>query len=144
MDYKSLSKKWYERGLSEKDIFVKFLLFYIALEANIKLRFNKIREIKQDTQIRNSFYKKVCTEDLEKLKGELDIKPLKNMDPDGDQRWNGKLTGFEDFSSVIEFVIRTRNNMFHGDKSPDDNRDEFIVKSGICVLQPLVEVLIND
>lgn len=144
MDYKSLSKKWYERGLSEKDIFVKFLLFYIALEANIKLKFSKIRKLKQDTSIKGRFYEKVCTEDLKKLKVELDKRPLKNMNPDGDQRWDGKLTDPYEFRNVIEFVIRTRNNMFHGDKSPDGNRDEFIVKSGICVLQPLVEVLIND
>lgn len=144
MDYKQLSRKWYERGLTEEDIFVKFLLFYIALEANIKSRFNRIREIEEETQIKNSFYKKAHIEDLKKLKQELDIRPLKNMDLDGDQRWNGKLTDLEDFSGVIEFIIRTRNNMFHGDKSPDDDRDERIVKSGICVLQPLVEVLIND
>ena len=144
MDYKQLSRKWYERGLTEEDIFVKFLLFYIALEANIKSRFNRIREIKEETHIKNSFYKKAHIEDLKKLKQELDIRPLKNMDLDGDQRWNGKLTDLEDFSGVIEFIIITRNNMFHGDKSPDDNSDEFIVKSGICVLQPLVEVLIND
>lgn len=142
MIYKERAKEWYKRSLQEKDEFVKFLLLFISLEVSAKLTFNKLREIKQDELIKNKFYSKMDPKYLAELKRKLDEKPLQNMDPDGDLRWDGRLNSINDFDGVIEFSIRARNNLFHGDKGLDEKRDLFIVKAGTRILQPLVEAVI--
>lgn len=142
MIYKERAKEWYKRALQEKDEFVKFLLLFISLEVSAKLTFNKLREIKQDELIKNRFYNKMDPKYLEELKHNLDEKPLQNMDSNGDLRWDGRLNSVNDFDGVIEFSIRARNNLFHGDKGLDEERDLFIVKTGTRILQPLVEAII--
>jgi len=74
----------------------------------------------------------------------LDKNPLENMKQEGDNRWNGKLNSEEDFGSIIEFIIRARNNLFHGDKLLNNERDKFIVTQGNLVLEPLLHVIINE
>lgn len=142
MNYKQKSKDWYTRSLQENDEFVKFILLYIALEVGTKLKFSKIREIKNDHSIRNIFYDNIKREYLEVLKNELNNNPLLNMDPNGDDRWSGKLNAIDDFEGIIEFIIRSRNNLFHGDKALDEKRDIFIVQKGNMILQPLVEAIL--
>ncbi len=66
------------------------------------------------------------------------------MNPNGDRRWNGKLESEDDFDGIIEFIIRARNNLFHGDKGYDDERDKFLVTQGNLVLQHLVKGFVND
>ncbi len=142
IDHKERAEKWYNRSIEEKDEFVKFLLLYIALEVSVKLKFNSIRDVRLDHSIKEKFYSKINHEYLEKLRQELDKKPLKNMNPDGNHNWSGKLESINDFNGIIEFVIRARNNLFHGDKGLDEQRDVFIAKEGTKILQPLVEAIV--
>ncbi len=143
MSYEKRARGWYERALVETDQFVRFLLLFISLEVCSKLeKFNSLRDIKQDNSIRTGFYKRIDSKFLTELKSQLDKKPLQNMNPDGDQRWPGKLNSVNDFDGTIEFVIRARNNLFHGDKGLDEGRDLFIVDAGAKILQPLVESII--
>lgn len=58
-------------------------------------------------------------------------RPLINEDPSGDQRWNGKLASSEDFAGIIEFIVRARNNLFHGDKEPSEEIDQQVVGCAI-------------
>jgi hypothetical protein len=142
MNYEKRAQGWYERALHETDEFVKFLLLFISLEVAAKLRFDTLRQIKQANSIRNRFYSKIDRGYLSELKRQLDEKPHQNMNPDGDHRWSGRLDSVDDFDGIIEFLIRGRNNLFHGDKGLDEERDRFIVKAGSRVLQPLVEAII--
>jgi len=142
MDHKERVEEWYKRALEEKDEFVKFLLLYIALEVSVKLKFKRIRDLKQDHSIKDKFYSKIDYEYLEKLKQGLDENPHQNMKPDVNQYWSGKLESVNDFNGIIDFIITARNNLFHGDKGLDEKRDAFIVKEGIRILQPLVEAII--
>lgn len=142
MNYKERAKEWYKRALQEKDEFVKFVLLYIAFEVSVKLKFNDIREIKHNDSIKKKFYDKIDQKYLAELKHELDKKPHQNMNPNGDRRWNGKLNSVNDFDGIVEFVIRARNNLFHGDKGPEEERDVFIVKSGTRMLPSFVEAII--
>jgi hypothetical protein len=134
---------WHKRALQEKDEFVKFLLLFIALEVSVKLKFSKIRDVKQDNSIKDEFYHNISQKYLKRLKHELDKNPLQNMSPDGDHRWPGKLDSINDFDGIIEFIIRARNNLFHGDKELDKKRDMFIVKEGTEILEPLVRIIIH-
>ena len=142
MVYKERAKKWHERALQEKDEFIKFLLLFISFDVCTKLKFNSIRDIKQDNSIKDNFYIKIDEKYLMKLKQEIDKKPHENMNTHGDKRWSGKLNSTNDFDGIIEFIIRSRNNLFHGDKGLNEKRDLFIVKTGTRILQPLVETMI--
>lgn len=144
MNYKQRAMEWYTRALSEKDEFVRFILLYISFEVSIKERFNKIRDIKKDNKIRNIVLRSIPSEQLSKLKEKLESKPLINMNPDGDQRWSGKLNSIDDFDGIIEFIIRARNNLFHGNKGLDIQRDSFIVRWGSALLEPLVGAVLNE
>lgn len=141
--YKERAKRWYERALQEKDEFIKFLLLFISFEISAKLnKFNRLKDIKRDDSIKGKFFDKIDQEFLEELKSELNERPLQNMKTNGDSEWSGRLGSVDDFDGVIEFIIRARNNLFHGDKGLDEERDLFIVKSGAKILQPLVEAII--
>lgn len=142
MAYKHRAEQWYKRALHEKDEFVKFILLFISLEVSVKLKFSSLRDIKQYDSIKGKFCDKIDQKYLVELKRELDEKPLQNMDPKGDHRWSGRLSSVNDFDGIVEFIIRARNNLFHGDKGLDEERDLFIVKYGSKILQPLVEVFI--
>ncbi len=144
MDYKTRAQNWFERALKEKDNFVKFILFYISFEVIVKLNHNKIRSIKNVEKIKNYFLENFDGRKIEFLKNKLDNNPLKNMKPSGDLRWKGKLDSKEDFDGIIEFIIRARNNLFHGDKKLDDERDEFIVSQGNLILEMLLEGMIKE
>ncbi len=144
MDYKQRAKEWYKRALNENDVFVKFILFYISLEVITKLgRFTRIRDIKSNSDVKNFFFNQISSEEISELKEKLDKKPLENMNPNGDNRWSGKLNSTSDFESIIEFIIRARNNLFHGDKGPDEERDLFIVSWGNILIEPIVGELIE-
>jgi len=138
MNYIKKSQEWYERGLKEKDEFVKFLLFFIALEVSRKLEHSDIRSIQNSNPIKEKFFKNIDPLQFNELKMILDSKPLKNMQNEGDRRWSGKLESNDDFKGIIEFLVRARNNLFHGDKGLDEKRDEFIIKEGNKILEPLL------
>jgi len=142
MNHKERAEKWYNRSLEESDEFIKFLLLFISYEVSVKSKGINLKDVKDDNSIKDKFYNKIDYEDLEKLKLELDKNPLKNMKHDGDNGWSGRLESVNDFDGIIEFIIRARNNLFHGDKGLDEKRDEFIVKEGTRILQPLVEAII--
>ena len=142
-DYTKRARKWYERALTEKDDFVRFILFYIALEVSIKRHSKGIRALKNDDAIRDAFMREIPECKIQELKISLDKKPLRNENPNGDKRWSGKLDHSQDFQGIIEFVIRARNNLFHGEKGLDEERDMFIVTWGSILLGPLLKVILK-
>jgi len=146
MDYEKRAQEWVDRALKEeKDDFVKFILFFISFEVYVKLKnYRTIREIKGDDVVKEFFFSTVDKDKLLLLKQKLDNKPIENMKPNGDHSWGGILKTEEDFDGIIEFIIRARNNLFHGDKGLDDERDKFIVTQGNFVLQYLVKALKNE
>lgn len=138
MHYKDRAKKWFERATNESDEFVKFILFFITLEVLVKINGNSIRDIKNNPPL----FKGIPDGDLRQLVSELDNRPLQNMNPDGDHRWNGKIISVSDTDGIVEFIIRGRNNLFHGDKGPDEGRDLFIIQYGNKIVEPIVTALL--
>lgn len=142
MDFTTRAKGWFERASLEPDDFVKYVLLFISLEARVKSESKTIRDIKNDRTTKEKFFKRVNQRDLVLLKSELDKNPLINMNQNGDQRWNGVIRSTTDFDGIIEFVIRARNNLFHGDKQFGEDRDLFVVKAGNKILEPLAEAIL--
>lgn len=141
MNYEKKAKEWYDRAILEKDEFIKFLLLYISLEVSTKLVSSSISDIERNDSIKEKFYNKVDTKFLIELERELNKRSHQNMQNPDDHRWIGKLKSTKDFSGIMKFLMRARNNLFHGDKGFDEERDNFIVKSGNRILQPLVEAI---
>jgi len=142
MNHDERAEQWYKRALEEKDEIIKFQLLYVCLEAIVKSKFNHVRDIKQNNSIKEKFFNKIDNECLDKLKHELDENPIQNMKPEKKSNWSGKLKSMNDFDGIVEFIIRARNNLVHGDKEPHEKRDVFIIKKGTKILQPLVESII--
>lgn len=140
MNYIDRAKNWFERGVKESDEFVKFILFFIAFEVTVKIEGRSIRDLKKES----TFFDSIPKEDLESLIGELNVRPLQNMNPDGDQRWDGTLQSSKDIDGIVEFIIRARNNLFHGDKGFDEDRDIFIVKYGNKLLGPILKEVLKN
>jgi hypothetical protein len=58
------------------------------------------------------------------------------------ERTMGVIHGLDDWGNMVEFWYSIRNNLFHGAKNPQDNRDRLLVENGYKTLQPLVELFL--
>jgi len=143
MDYFERALEFYERSLNENDAFTKFLFKYISFEIFYKVIYKKITKVANDEYLKKDFFDKINVIKIEELKHELDITPHKNVGNPWDKSWTGKLTNLKDFSGLVQFLRRARNNLFHGDKGISDERDIFIVSYGNIILNSLLETLLN-
>lgn len=141
MDYIRKATLWYSRAREEQDHFVKFVLLYISLEAFMKISHESVRT---GLNSREYLLEEINPEIISFLKEKLDYLPLENMNPSGDHRWNGKLRDQSDLEGLVEFLIRGRNNLFHGDKGLDDERDDFVVKYGNKILEPILKKILSE
>jgi len=46
--------------------------------------------------------------------------------------------------NMVEFWHSIRNNLFHGAKNPENERDQFAVKYGYRTLNELMEIMLNE
>lgn len=56
----------------------------------------------------------------------------------------GVIHNLEDWGNMVEFWHCVRNNLFHGEKDPENERDEFAVEFGYKTLRELVEILLAE
>lgn len=69
---------------------------------------------------------------------------LNQMTPEERQITKGVIHSLEDWGNMVEFWHSVRNNLFHGAKNPEDERDQFAVKYGYKTLRPLMEIFLAD
>lgn len=156
-------KKWHERTKEEKDVFIQFILEYISFIAFLKSKNPMIRDrpliqkLKRDENLKKKYLEEMDKRIIETLMNELERDPIKNVTVPDDRYWDndtnrklalissndGKLRSMDDFTNIIEFIYRARNNLFHGQKSLNYERDEIIVKYGYKLLHPLMEIVLN-
>jgi hypothetical protein len=55
----------------------------------------------------------------------------------------GVIHSLDDWENMIEFWSGIRNNLFHGAKNPENERDQFAVKFGYITLSELVEIMLK-
>lgn len=143
MSYKQKSKEWYDRALTEKDDFIKFMLLYASFTVLTNDQHRTIKSIKKDLSIKNDFFQTIPSTKLKEFYKMLNISPLINMKPRSNQRLSIRLHSEKDFVSIIDFLVQTRNNLFHGEKGLDMDRDKLIVRYGNVILEPLVRILLS-
>jgi len=132
-------KSWRDVAKSYEDYFIKFALEYFVFNALLRITYfpNRdgvrdralINRLKQDTECKN-YVLKNRKEWINEFKEELDRKPLKNLT----RNRNLRLESLEDWNNLVEGVYWIRNNLFHGYKSPGDERDQRLVKIGYHLL----------
>ena len=134
--YTSKANEWFKRGKEEeKDIFVKFILYYISFEVLKKLKY--LDKYSLNNSIKDNFFNKIDQNIIENLKKILDAEPLKNMQ--NNSKPSVKLDNIQDFKNILKFINYGRNNLFHGDKSWNIERDRMIVRFGCQILEKLIE-----
>ena len=57
---------------------------------------------------------------------------------------SGCIRDDKDWENMVEFIYVVRNNLFHGGKDPEDERDQYFVEHAYKLLRPLVEILLNE
>jgi len=132
---------------------------------------NAIQQLKRDRGIKRTYLE--CIEHnlelknaWERIKTELDSAPLGNVSRSENveeikwwncshdnpnqktenekKRMSGILHSLEDWENMIEFWYSIRNNLFHGGKDPEVERDQLAVEFGYKTLSELVTPLLNE
>lgn len=126
-----------------------------------------IQLLKQDAETRSHYLNaNVFPKDIwSKIMCKLDNKPLVNVSHNGSEPeeikwWNcvhndinkmmqeekdkrkGVINDLQDWGNMVEFIYSIRNNLFHGSKDPQDDRDQFLVEHGFYALRPLVDIFL--
>lgn len=130
-----------------------------------------IQRLKRDENLKSAYLGRVQPNTelktaWEEIKIELDRSPLGNVsrNPDNVEEikwWNcshekldektagekkktsGVLHSLDDWENMIEFWYSIRNNLFHGGKDPQRERDQFAVEFGYRTLRELMQVLLD-
>lgn len=154
MESKNYWKKindWHTKAKLEEDIFIKFILEYISFIAFLNMKNSTINndrmlieKLKNSKNIKQKYFTIIDKRIIKELKKELEFHPIKNVTRPNDKRWDGRLTSLNDFSNIIEFIYRARNNLFHGQKRLNFERDSQIVQYGYKLLNPLMEIIIEQ
>ena len=131
-----------------------------------------VQQLKREQVIKNNYLSRVRrSQELrhawQKLKEELDRSPLGNVSRNPElveqiRWWNcshdnlgektdeekrracGILQSLDDWENMVEFWHSIRNNLFHGGKDPEAERDQLIVKNGYLTLRELSEIFLNE
>jgi hypothetical protein len=131
-----------------------------------------IQKLKQDEEIRGKYLQcinenETLRRDWEYIKSKLDDTRLGNasrnldrveeiiywncshdqnnqMTPEEQQLTKGVIHSLEDWGNMVEFWHSIRNNLFHGAKNPDNERDQFAVKYAYKTLRPLMEIFLEN
>ncbi|HEC37760.1 hypothetical protein LCGC14_0459920 [marine sediment metagenome] len=162
-NYIEAIKNWHKKAEKGTDYFVKFILEYISFIAylNRDQAGNKDRQLIQNLKtnevLKNEYLNKLDKRLIKNIINKLDLDPIKNVTKHNDKWWDcnstdppnnvsqndGKIRSIKDFTNIIEFIYRARNNLFHGKKGPNYERDTIIVEFGYKLLKPLMTILLG-
>lgn len=158
MTYKDLINQWFYRAVVEGDPFTRYIFLYISFIAFLSQDDSytsdrgRINRVKEDDEAKDYYLRLVrgsndLREALTGLIEELRGQPIRNSTRDNDINWRGTggvLDGIEDWENLVEFWYRVRNNLFHGHKAPEFERDRRLVDYAYLTLQPFMRNFINN
>lgn len=156
-NYQKIISAWHLKAISEEDPFTAFIFEYLAFTSLLRLQNTTsahrdrdlIDNCKRDPRTKRVYLEIInSNESLKKIWDEivsaLKIQPLVKVTP-GTSHWvgpEGIIQESSDWPNVIEFWYRIRNNLFHGHKNPESQRDLQLVTLGFKTLSPLVAHLL--
>jgi len=157
-DYREAIENWHNRAENEKEPFIRFILEYISfisLLSNVlkgKNDRDRINILKSRKKIKELLLNKVDETKLTEIVEYLQSDPILNVTQEIDNHWergiynigvNGTIRDIEDYPNIIEFIYRARNNLIHGQKRLEVERDKKIVELAYEILHALVEVFLQ-
>ena len=150
---KEIIFKWYDR--SRLDYFDQYINLFIAYNA----WFKKVTEVSKDREaitalksrsgIWQQYIRGETMQNLTPYMSEIveltDQRPLQNLTHNGsvDPHWNGVVENTHDWESLIEYWYRVRCNLFHGEKSPEEDRESKIVELAYKSLNEFMSEIIS-
>ena len=151
--YDDLIRKWFSRSKEEKDIFTQFIFLYISFTAflthknpdkNDRCTINILKRNEEAKKYYTSLIQKnaVLNATIKRLISELKDNAIINVTRPNDPHWdapNGEIKSEADWRNIVEYWYRVRNNLFHGHKAPDIERDSVMVEYAYLTLSPLME-----
>jgi len=69
---------------------------------------------------------------------------INQMTSEEKQKIKGVIHSLDDWENMVEFWHSIRNNLFHGAKNPENERDQFAVKYGYFTLRELMEIMLDE
>ncbi|OJI08086.1 MAG: hypothetical protein BK997_01100 [Candidatus Micrarchaeum sp. ARMAN-1] len=171
MSYDILICNWHKKAAKQKDFFSSFVFEYLAFIAHIRTQlFNGyegdrecIQKLKQDNSLRAKFNEAIKSDKkleatINEIIEKLNSVPLNNIsqsqpknwwncsdnNPCGSLKMRGIIKSSDDWENIIEFWYTVRNNLFHGGKDPEAERDKFMVEHGYKTLRALVKIMLKD
>ena len=157
MTYKDLINQWFYRAIAESDPFTRYIFIYLSFIAFLSQegtqtsdrgRINRVKEVieAKEYYLRLVRNKGNLRDILSNLVEELKRQPIRNSTRNNDTHWSGAdgvLDGTEDWENLVEFWYRVRNNLFHGHKAPEFERDIRLVNYAYLTLQPFMRNFID-
>lgn len=130
---------------------------------------NAIQRLKRDRKIKDLYLQLIEDDQSVKqawqtIKNELDNVHLGNVSRNSEEAeeikwWNcssdqilrgsnndtkGVIRELTDWDNMVEFWYSIRNNLFHGGKDPQDQRDQLLVQTGYKTLSALIEIMLLE
>jgi hypothetical protein len=147
---KMIIHMWYERAQMSTDPFDKFIYVWISFEAFA----SNYTEEDSPFDVRNSLkndpnivilYKilmktKPFSEKIMNLKKECPIYDTRKQHYD-DPKFSKTICDPNNFGEVLEVLYKIRNNLFHGGKRPDKERDRKLATLSFFVLYDLLDTI---
>lgn len=157
MNYGDLINQWFNRSVIEGDPFTRFIFLYISFIAFLSQNDTytsdreRINRVKEDAEAREYYLQLIRERNdlrsvISNLIAELRQQPIRNSTRSNDTNWRGSdgvLAGTEDWENLVEFWYRVRNNLFHGHKAPEFERDIRLVNYACLTLQPFMRNFID-
>jgi hypothetical protein len=141
------------------------------LYLDVRLDRDAIQRLKQDENLKERYLLQIQSNpqlknDWQHIKNILDSVPLGNASMNASdvkeiEWWNcaynnlcqrtneekqktkGVIYSLEDWENMVEFWYSVRNNLFHGTKNPESERDQFAVEYSYRTLRELVELYVG-
>jgi hypothetical protein len=148
----SLVEGWYARALREDDEITRFVFFWFCFNAWLAY------ESQEDTDRRMLDWLVDVHAASSRLRAAFDcamqqsdafagyVQTLAGLSPIAGNgrrlREPARIRSRDDFAGIVECVYRVRCNLFHGSKSPDDSRDEKLVRTCARIAEDWVGCLV--
>ena len=138
-----IAKDWIDKGDSEQHCFDQFICYWISFNCfystltrieSDKEAIKKIREGGEYSVYYTSDFKEKYSKELNNLRNIGSL--LKGYSK---SEYKPKISSKFKFEEVIELLYKIRNNLFHGNKSIQRERDVKVIENAVPVLKIIVK-----
>lgn len=139
-NHEKIIKGWIERGARETDPFFKFISYWIAFncwlitETGEDYDRKALDKLYKESGLYGNFSNIINDNNNKRLFNDLaGIRPIKNK---------GRLhpiNNVNDFKEVMNVLYAIRCNLFHGNKTDNENRDSEVMRAATPALEVIVK-----